>query len=147
MVIILAVDMNNESIREQTSRAKQEFRKLAHERHRFEDMVLRLGPMLEGSFTKRYTRCKKPGCKCERGERHGPYFSISKKDEAGKTRLEYIRPGEIVAVSEMLANRRQFRAGLKRLKKAQKAVDEALLKIERLMIRQGATQRADLRKS
>ena len=104
---------DNTSIREQISRARQQLRKLSHDRHRLEDLVLRLGPMLEGSFTKRYTRCKKPGCHCELGERHGPYFSISTKDKSGKTRLEYIRNDEIKAVSMLLEARREFRAGLK----------------------------------
>lgn len=140
------MDNDNASIREQISQVAAELHKLDKDRCQLGAMLRRLGPMLEGSFTKRYTRCKKPGCKCEYGERHGPYFSIS-KNENGKTRLEYIRPGEIVAVSKLLESRRQFRAGLKRLKKNQRAIDEALLKFERLKIRQGEVERAALRKS
>lgn len=138
--------METNSIREQISQVAAELHRLDRDRNQLSAMLRRLGPMLEGSFTKRYTRCKKAGCKCETGERHGPYFSISKKDKSGKTRLEYIRPGEIVAVSEMLEARRQFRAGLKRLKKNQQAIDEALNEFERLKIRQGEAARAALRK-
>lgn len=146
MLKILAVDNEEKSIREQISRVAAKLYKLDKDRSQLFSLLRRLGPMLEGSFTKRYTRCKKPGCKCERGERHGPYFSIS-RTENGKTRLEYIRPGEIVPVSEMLEARRRFRAGIKRLKKNQQAIDEALSEFERLKIRQGEAQRATLRKS
>lgn len=135
------------SIRDKISRAKAEVFKLSRDRDKLEWMLLNLGPMLEGSFTKRYTRCKKPGCKCEKGERHGPYFSISKKDESGKTRLFYIRPDELETTSGLLETGREFRAGLKRLKIAQSKVDKALLEFERLSLKEGEAQRADLRKS
>jgi len=38
-----------------------------------------LGEILRGSLTERYLTCGKPGCKCARGERHGPvwYLSVS----------------------------------------------------------------------
>lgn len=137
--------MNTSSIREEISQLRAKLYKLDKDRGQLLRLIRRLGPMLEGSFTKRYTRCKKPGCRCERGERHGPYFSIS-KNVNGKTRLEYIRPGEITTVSKLLENRRQFRAGLKRLKKNQAAIDEALHNFECLRIRQGEDQRAALRK-
>jgi len=138
---------SNASIRDKISQAKAEVSKLSRNRDKIERMLLWLGPMLEGSFTKRYTRCKKPGCKCEKGERHGPYFSISKKDESGKTRLVYIRPNELATTSRLLETRREFRAGLKRLKIAQEKVDKALLALERLNLQEGEAQRADLRKS
>lgn len=147
MFKILAVAMDKESIRAQISQVKAKINKLSKDRKQLEDMILCLGPMLEGSFTKRYTRCKKPGCKCEKGQRHGPYFSISKKDDNGKTRLEYVRSGQIVVVSQLLEARRQFRAGLKRLKQTQQAIDEALFQFEQLKIREGEAQRTDLRKS
>lgn len=140
------MDDDSGSIREQISQVTANLHKLDKDRSQLGAMLRRLGPMLEGSFTKRYTRCKKSGCKCERGERHGPYFSIS-KNENGKTRLEYIRPGEIVAISRLLESRRQFKAGLKRLKNNQKAIDEALMEFERLKIRQGEAERAALRRS
>jgi hypothetical protein len=38
-----------------------------------------LRDILRGSLTERYLTCGKPGCKCARGERHGPiwYLSVS----------------------------------------------------------------------
>lgn len=139
--------MSDTSIRDKISQAKAEVSKLSRNRNKLEQMILRLGPMLEGSFTKRYTRCKKPGCRCEKGERHGPYFSISKKDANDKTRLVYIRPTELATTSRLLETRREFRAGLKRLKIAQEKVDKALFALERLNLQEGEAQRMDLRKS
>ena len=36
-----------------------------------------LGETLRGSLLERYMTCGKPGCKCARGERHGPVWYMS----------------------------------------------------------------------
>lgn len=139
--------MSNDGIRDEIGQAKARIHKLSKDKDKLMSLLLRLGPMLEGSLTKRYTRCKKPGCKCEKGERHGPYYSISRKDESGKTRLTYIRPDEFQTISGLLETRREFRTGLKRLKVAQEKVDKALVELERLSLKEGEERRSDLRKS
>ena len=58
-------------------------------RNRREGLTKLLPPLreiLRGSLMERYLTCGKPGCKCTRGERHGPvwYLSVS-LDQAHRT--------------------------------------------------------------
>ena len=58
-------------------------------RNRREGLTKLLPPLrevLRGSLMERYLTCGKPGCKCARGERHGPvwYLSVS-LDQARRT--------------------------------------------------------------
>ena len=45
--------------------------------------------MIRGSLIERYLLCGKEGCKCERGEKHGPFDSLSFK-EGEKQRNIYV---------------------------------------------------------
>ena len=49
----------------------------------------RRGEMMKGSLVMRATRCGQPGCKCAKGERHGPYLYVSVFRE-GRTRSVYV---------------------------------------------------------
>jgi hypothetical protein len=53
--------------------------------------------MLQGSLVTLYRKCGKRGCRCERGEKHGPAYYLSYK-EGGVTQMVYIpvsRLGEV----------------------------------------------------
>ena len=52
--------------------------------------VLSRKKMLSGSVVKKYKACGKAGCKCTRGELHGPFYYLSFKKE-GKTKMIFIR--------------------------------------------------------
>ncbi|MGQ9638694.1 MAG: DUF6788 family protein [Thermodesulfobacteriota bacterium] len=45
--------------------------------------------MLQGSLVALYRRCGKKGCRCERGEKHGPAYYLSYK-ESGVTKMVYV---------------------------------------------------------
>src|SRR4030067_2474803 len=45
--------------------------------------------MLQGSLVVLYRKCGKKGCRCERGEKHGPAYYLSYK-ERGVTQMVYI---------------------------------------------------------
>jgi len=47
------------------------------------------GLMLQGSLVALYRKCGKKGCRCERGEKHGPAYCLSYK-EGGVTQMVYI---------------------------------------------------------
>ena len=46
-------------------------------------------PMTPGSVYPQYTRCARSGCRCMKGEKHGPFFYLSLRQE-GKTVMRYI---------------------------------------------------------
>ncbi len=55
--------------------------------------------MLVGNVYKEYVRCGTPGCRCNRGERHGPYFYL-RSYENGRRRKRYIRKADVAQVKE-----------------------------------------------
>ena len=44
---------------------------------------------MKGSLVMRATRCGRPGCKCAKGEKHGPYLYVS-VFRGGRTRSVYV---------------------------------------------------------
>lgn len=49
--------------------------------------------MIRGSRSITYERCQRKGCRCQKGELHGPHLSIVWKRGDGKTTGVYIRKG------------------------------------------------------
>ena len=58
-----------------------------------------------GSVTAQYVRCGTPGCRCESGTLHGPYFYLFWR-EGGRLRKRYLRPDEVDAVRAACDERR-----------------------------------------
>ncbi|MPY88206.1 MAG: hypothetical protein GEU99_09805 [Luteitalea sp.] len=61
-------------------------RRLADRRRKLLEQLARLGPVLRASLIERFTQCGKPGCKCMRGEKHGPATYLTVSYAQGKTR-------------------------------------------------------------
>ena len=71
------------------------------------------GLMLQGSLVTLYRRCGKKGCRCERGEKHGPAYCLSYK-EGGVTQMVYIPAFRLKEVREaMEAFSRYWELGVK----------------------------------
>jgi hypothetical protein len=69
--------------------------------------------MLQGSLVVLYRKCGKRGCRCERGEKHGPAYYLSYK-EGGVTRMVYIPVSRLEEVKEaMEAFSRYWEVGVK----------------------------------
>jgi hypothetical protein len=52
--------------------------------------------VLAGALTEQTRRCGRAGCRCERGEPHGPYLYFSPR-QAGRGRLRYV-PAPVAGV-------------------------------------------------
>lgn len=65
-------------------------------------------PALAGAVCAQYVRCGRPGCKCARGELHGPYYYRFWRDR-GRLRKKYIRPGAVEVVRAACEARRARR--------------------------------------
>ena len=50
---------------------------LRNRRNGLTQLLPPLGEVLRGSLMERYLTCGNPGCKCARGERHGPVWYLS----------------------------------------------------------------------
>jgi hypothetical protein len=61
-----------------------------------------LSNMLHGSWVERYSVCSRRGCKCRRGQRHGPrrYLVVN---EEGRQRQKYIPNAKVEAALRGIA--------------------------------------------
>src|SRR5262245_3659538 len=78
--------------------------------------LLRLREQLRGSLFTRWGECGKPGCACRTGAKHGPYHVLSLRD-AGRSGFAYLAGPQVVAAEERVKSYREFRRGLRRLKR------------------------------
>ncbi len=102
------------------SRLRQQIHELQREHARLVQRMLKSRRMVKGSVIILARRCGKPGCKCNRGEKHkSKYLSIS---DGGKTRMIYLKPGMEMEVGEAAERYRRFRSARARLVKIQKEV-------------------------
>lgn len=59
--------------------------------------------MIQGSFSRTYRTCGHPGCRCQRGELHGPHTYLTFRSPEGKSRSLYVRQGEETAFEAAMA--------------------------------------------
>ena len=58
-----------------------------------------LGPVLRASLIERFTQCGRAGCKCMRGEKHGPAYYLTVSYAKGRTRQVYV-PKDLQPLAE-----------------------------------------------
>ena len=78
------------------SRTRKKIKDLGTQRFRIEmEMltVLSRKKMLKGSVVKKYKACGKAGCKCTKGELHGPFYYLTYKAEK-KTKMIFLRQSQ-----------------------------------------------------
>ena len=63
-----------------------------------------------GSVSETYRTCGQPGCRCKRGEKHGPHLDISFRSEGGKTTGYYVPQPLVEAVRDGVEAWKQFQA-------------------------------------
>lgn len=83
--------------------------------------ALAIGPTLTGSLFKRYRVCGKPGCRCTRGKKHGPYWCLS-VFRTGAPHVFPVAPTNAVPARTAARAYRRWRAHVRRLR----ALDAAL---------------------
>ncbi len=59
-----------------------------------------LSKLIRGSLIERTTRCGNRNCRCQRGQRHGPYFYLSVTLAVGKTKTYYVPGNKVEQVRE-----------------------------------------------
>jgi hypothetical protein len=73
-------------------------RQLRARRRRLAGSVERLETALPGALVRQGRRCSSPGCRCRRGELHGPYLYLALY-LGGRSRMLYV-PAPLEAVVE-----------------------------------------------
>ncbi len=85
--------------------------------------------MMNGSVRERYIKCGKVGCRCTRGDRHGPYFS-RRWAENGRRREEYVRRDQVDDVRAQCEARRQHEHQLVAARKECRELTRMLKELE-----------------
>lgn len=76
---------------------------LMRKRKALERSILDAAEHTDGCLVEKYRKCGKRGCKCARGELHGPAFYISRRVD-GKTHYDYV-PKDKVDLAKALVGR------------------------------------------
>jgi len=68
-------------------------------------------PILAGSLVKQYVNCGKPGCRCQRGKKHGPLFYLYLKEQ-GRSRSLYVPREKVMEIRRQIQNYRHLQKEL-----------------------------------
>ena len=74
--------------------------------------AITLPKMTKGSVHAQWVKCGKPGCRCARGELHGPYFYLFWR-ENGRLRKKYVRRSDLLQVLSATTAYRMERRGMR----------------------------------
>lgn len=94
------------------SQLRQKICLLSRERWNLEKELLEVlsrKQLLRGSFVKGFRACNKGGCKCTKGELHGPFWYLSTK-VAGKIKMIFIKECYHMEVEKLAGNYRRWRS-------------------------------------
>lgn len=111
------------------------------EQRRLVRTLLRLRAQLAGSVFARYGECGKAGCACQQGDKHGPYYVLSRRS-AGQGSFVYLAGEQVGEVKELVTRSREYRQGLARLRKVNAALVAALRQYQKASVRTGTRRLA-----
>jgi len=83
-------------------------KKLLDERTRLLAELSTLPHMLHGSWVERFSVCSRPGCRCHRGDRHGPRHYLVVR-EGGRQRQRDVPNSQVAVAQAGLAEYRRVR--------------------------------------
>jgi hypothetical protein len=98
--------------------------------------LLRLREQLGGSLFARYAECGKEACACRQGHKHGPYWVLSTRT-AGKGGFAYLDAEAAQAARGLVARHREFKAGLRRLRRVNAEIVTLLRRYQDAVARLG----------
>jgi hypothetical protein len=91
------------------------------------------GPMIMGSYYQVYKTCTQNNCRCQRGEKHGPFPALS-WSAAGKRRMVMVKEADASAVEQKARAYRNYRKGLVKVRMVIKDIEEILEQIRSLLV-------------
>lgn len=99
------------------STARKRLKEIEEERRQLERAIVRMrGDLTAGSLASRFTKCKHPGCKCGKGEPHGPFLYLSQKVD-GKTKWTYLGKATEGRIAKAARRYRSYRERVRELKR------------------------------
>lgn len=122
--------MTPEDIRERVRTRLTEQRALVEE-------LLRRREQLTGSLFVRFGVCGKEGCACRSGQKHGPYYVLSTRS-GGRGGFSYLDEQQMAEARELVKASREYRAGMRRLRKVGEQIVVLLRRYQEATTRRGS---------
>jgi hypothetical protein len=122
--------MTPEDIRERVRARLTEQRGLVEE-------LLRRREQLSGSLFVRFGVCGKETCVCRTGQKHGPYYVLSTRS-GGRGGFAYLDEQQMAEARALVKAYREYRAGMRRLRKVSEQLVDLLRRYQEATARQGS---------
>jgi len=119
------------------SRLRQRVGLIQARRKHLEDNLLRSRAMVRGSFLELMRKCGKPGCKCQRGELHGPNFYLSLPQPGKRSHILPVPPDKVKTVKSLNSQYHDFQRSIAEIRKLSEEIDSLLLAIREEQLRLG----------
>jgi hypothetical protein len=99
--------------------------------------LLRRREQLAGSLFVRFGVCGKQGCVCRTGQKHGPYYVLSTRS-GGRGGFAYLEADRLREARELVKSYRDYRAGMRRLRKVNELLVALLRRYQEATTRRGS---------
>ncbi len=119
------------------SRSRQKIVLLRSRRGQLEDKALRSQTMVRGSLLELMRKCGKAGCKCQRGELHGPNFYLSLPKPGKRSQMLPVPPDKVKMVRSLNSHYHEFQHALTEIRRLHKEIESLLLDIREEQLRLG----------
>ena len=100
----------------QIDQLRGQARRLLAEQRALVGTLLKLREQIGGTLVERYVECRKVGCACREGQRHGPYFILSTRS-AGRGGYAYLKRPQVAHARQLVQRHQGFQKGLRQLRR------------------------------
>ena len=115
---------------------RQRVRARLQEQRTLIERLLRRRELVAGSLFMRWGVCGKKGCVCQTGQKHGPYYVLSRRS-GGRGGFTYLDESQMAEARSLVKAHRQYRADLGRLRKVNEQLVELLRRYQEATARKG----------
>ncbi len=119
------------------SRLRQKISLLRTRRTNLEDKSLRSRAMVRGSLLELMRKCGKPGCKCQRGELHGPNFYLSLPKPGKRSWMLPVPTDKVKMLKSLNLHYHDFQHALTEIRRLNEEIESLLLSIREEQLRLG----------
>lgn len=110
------------------SRLRQQLHVLGEQQQALVGKLIDADEMIIGSCFEVYKTCSKPNCRCQRGDKHGPFLALTSSID-GKVRHKMVRAVDQVMVRERAQIYKSFQSSRRQLRIVNKGIDALLDKL------------------
>lgn len=119
------------------SHLRQHIVRLRAERTALEDQTLRSRAMVRGSLIEVMRKCGKAGCKCQRGELHGPNAYLSLPRPGKRSHLLPIPRDKVKTLKELNSRYHDYQQCLTRIRHIDREIESLLVSLKEEQLRLG----------